>query len=168
MGKQHDKMMRLCSLNSALRAQTMIFAQNHTKLQFDLYLDKHRANQYKEVTMYDLRASTDMKQSYFLSKAWSSYTGIWHEFRNGFGHCNMDGMITMLVALATFVAGPIYFLSRFVNVLFLIFIVLYLYFGYDTNIWTTDTIDPFQVSLISVYLAMNVVVFMLFISNCRE
>merc|ERR1712129_649110 len=71
-------------------------------------------------------------------------------------------------AIILFIWLPLYYLSRFVTGLFPIFIVLYLYFGYDTNIWTTNAIDPFQVSLISVYLTMSITVLFLFIANARE
>ena len=46
--------------------------------------------------------------------------------------------------------------------------MLYLYFGYDTNVWTTNDIDAFQVIMISVYLALCSVLSILFVWNCSE
>ena len=75
---------------------------------------------------------------------------------------------SILVAILTFVVGPMYILSRFIALLFPWFIVLYLYFGYDTNICMTGDIYIFQKIMISVYLALCTILSVLFVWNCSE
>lgn len=72
------------------------------------------------------------------------------------------------MAILTFIVGPMYILSRFIAMFFPWFVVLYLYFGYDTNIWMTDDIEIFQKIMISVYLALSTILFVLFVWNCTE
>eukprot|EP01083_Nonionella_stella_P173861 601011_1 len=79
-----------------------------------------------------------------------------------------NGSVSIGIATLTFVMGPIYFLGRFVTLLFPGFIVLYLYFGHNVNVWNTEFVDLFQKVMITVYLALCVLLSILFYMNCCE
>merc|ERR1711933_224434 len=124
---------------------------------------------YMNVTMEGIRTHTSYpERSQFLQKFWKWYGGAWNEFKEDFGDCTKYGITSIAVAIITFLLGPIYFLSNFVTLFFPAFIVLYLYFGYDTDIWMTNDIDLFQVIMISVYLVLCCILSILFVWNCSE
>eukprot|EP01083_Nonionella_stella_P305503 1066017_1 len=188
--KKQDRMMRICSINNCL------LQKKHTKLRYGVadynlkdYLDVHREkSQYLTVTMAGIRENTsNPKKAEFIKKFWYNLYGCvwtseckgeieyyWSQYKdNGYRHgALMDllkyGSVPIGIATLTFVMGPIYFLGRFVTLLFPGFIVLYLYFGHNVNVWNTEFVDLFQKVMITVYLALCVLLSILFYMNCCE
>eukprot|EP01084_Bolivina_argentea_P059277 108227_1 len=153
--KKQDQMMRLCCVNKILTNHKPFPKDN----QLQKYLSDNKVkNQYMEVTMNGIRNNTKKrKNSEFLKKFWHSFYGIaFEEMSYNFRHANYRkdrirwGFILFGTGLISFFVGPIYLLSRFINLFFPIFIVLYLYFGYNVNIWNTQYVDQFQVVMITV------------------
>ena len=176
--KAQDRMMRICSLNHVL-------AKHKSDPGLRLYLERHaKESQYLNVTMRGIRTNAkNAKKAQFLQKFWFGMYGMpwnnvrgdlsrqWQDWNNGGGDFEdfvIEGSICVGVTLATFVFGPIYLVSRVATLLFPGFIVLYLYFAHDVNIWTTDLVDAFQRVMISTYLALCVALSILFYMNCCE
>merc|ERR1712130_130695 len=61
-----------------------------------------------------------------------------------------------------------YFATRLVTLCFPGFIIGYLWIGYDVNIWNTEHVDIFQVVMISIYIGLCCIVFVLLWLNCKE
>ena len=145
------------------------------------YLDKAVETQYMNVTMEALRVNTKIpKNSRFLSLFWREWYGeLWVQITNEWERRSKNAntscatwciiiYYTIIVGCVTFFFGPINFLSRILTLFFPVWIVLYLYFGYGVNIWNTTKIDLFQVVMISIYVALCSIVWILFYFNLKE
>eukprot|EP01084_Bolivina_argentea_P227906 384993_1 len=179
--RKQDRIMRLCSLN-------YVAATSRTSMTFSdpilsQYLQQQRKTQYMNVTMQDLRThSIRKKHSQFLRKFWQWYgeiwDSVWDQFKREYrsfrrhgdncGSCCEEVFYVAISGPITFVGGPIYFLSRILNLFFPLWIILYLYFGYNINIWNTNEIHLFQVVMITIHIALCVLLSILFYWNCCE
>eukprot|EP01083_Nonionella_stella_P093884 263341_1 len=183
--KYQDKMMRISAFHHVALESNWLdkYSDSHCKE----YLTKERSTQYMNVTMKGLRIhSTEHNKSYFTLLFWRMYAQIWRDQKDDINRswdqlrlnpttcarvskCGEDTFFAVAAWLLTFVCGPMYFMSRiWTTVLFPGYIVLYLYFGYGVNVWTTSDIDPFQVVMMSVYMGLCSVLWILFYFNCRE
>ena len=85
-----------------------------------------------------------------------------------FNECAYCTTAVTFVGSMTFCFAPLYSISRIIHLLFPLFIVLYLYFGFDVVIWTSPHIDRFQVVMITVYLALCAILSVLLYLNMEE
>ena len=175
--KYQDKMMRLSSFHATMLGQADIYFEDIT---CQKYLQKEEETQYMNVTMKSLRRNAGSQQNAdFLRCFWVLYGGIfvdvyseWKRIWNNTGSdcketCDQL-FFTVMFGIITFVTGPIYLVSRMWTLFYPIWIVLYLYIGYDVNIWNTDRIDLFQVVMITIYLVSCGIIWILFYFNLRE
>eukprot|EP01084_Bolivina_argentea_P227904 384991_1 len=183
--KHQDRMMRLASANYIMNKDDSLYSNDHI---FMAYLEKEKnENQYMNVTMNGLRDNTQNRtQSLFIYKFWEWYSDAWkHSARspannhckgciqrkvcpNNKHECTLDIIWATAVGSLTVFFGPIYFLSRFVMLFYPGFIVVYLYFGYDVNIWNTDSIHIFQIVMITIYIILCAILSVLFYFNAKE
>eukprot|EP01084_Bolivina_argentea_P227903 384990_1 len=183
--KYQDKMMRLASVNYIAGKDNTFCLDDDI---FMSYLEKEKnENQYMNITFLGLRLNTqNKKQSELLQKFWRWYSTVWRDEARGPCYricrnicknqtcprdkhdCCLDIFFATAMGSMTFIFGPWYFLSRMVSLLFPAFIVFYLYFGYNVNIWNTQYVDQFQVVMITVYLMLCVILSILFYINCCE
>ena len=184
--KYQDKMMRLASFHYMMGSEMDSrhrnkYFQDHLCIE---YLEKEQETNYMNVTMSGLRAnSRNRLRSEFLPlffeafyaefwlECWEDFKTQVNNMKSGTGECKYlmieIGWLSVVGSI-TFVCGPIYFLSRIVMLFFPPWIVLYLYFVYDVNIWTTTKIDLFQVVMITIYMSLCGIVWILFIVNIKE
>ncbi len=137
------------------------------------------------VTFSDLRINTNnLSNSTFLLKFWDWYgelfRDIWEERSDEYekfkrthscNDCNQCCLLTLLsssVAMIFLIFGPFYVISRFITLFYPVFIVLYLYFGYNVNIWYTKDIDVFQIIMITIYIILCAILSILFYYNIKE
>ena len=182
--KQQDKIMRLSSFHHVI----LIDGEENTDGSWNYslfkdkkcreYLDKEIETQYMNVTMEGFRINSSNKDvSQFWPSFWNFYGDIWNdgfsdikrEWNNfSFGKKCFQAFAAVVVGFSTFVMGPIYLLSRIWTLFYPIWIVLYLYFGYNVNVWNTNHIALFQVVMITIYLSQCGILWILFILNMRE
>eukprot|EP01083_Nonionella_stella_P173863 601023_1 len=186
--KQQDRMMRVASLNYCMASDKRFGGQDNALV---TYLEKERReNQYMNVTMKALRMHTNAPdQAQFDRKCWRWYSYFWrseakrpierqcreicvnrscHNNWHDRHDCCLDLFFATGVGSLTFVFGPIYFVSRVVQLFYPMFIVLYLYFGYDVLIWNTTGIDMFQIVMMTIYIVLCGVLGILFYLNAKE
>eukprot|EP01083_Nonionella_stella_P305506 1066028_1 len=194
--KTQDRMMRICSINNCFLQEKYTYHGNSMYYMWGLsddqlknYLKEHRdKSQYLTVTMAGIREHTkNPKRAELIQNFWYNYYGYmwtnecegeieyyWTRYKNNHYNCEAlkdllrHGFISICGATLTFIMGPIYFVGRFVTLLFPGFIVLYLYFGHNVNVWNTEFVDLFQKVMITVYLALCVLLSILFYMNCCE
>ena len=180
--KYQDKMMRLSSFHHVM----LLDGQRKTtsyKREFDdhvcqAYLEKEMDTQYMNVTMEGLRInSEDRKTSEFWPRFCWLYLNIWEEVSGYFmnhkhewnvGRLFLESFAVIFVGIGSFILGPIYLLSRLWSLFFPIWIVLYIYFGFGVNVWNTTDIALFQVVMMTIYLGLCGILWILFIFNLRE
>eukprot|EP01083_Nonionella_stella_P173862 601014_1 len=187
--KKQDRIMRICSINNCLLQEKHKQHVNQylrwrvEDHRLKTYLTEHRnKSQYLSVTMAGLRThSKAPKQAEFIKNFWYNFYGYlwtsefegrieryWNQYKNdnysaeALVELLKHGFMTICIATLTFIMGPVYFVGRFVTLLFPGFIVLYLYFGHNVNVWNTEFVDLFQQVMLSVYLALCVVLSILF------
>ncbi len=171
--KKEDRMMRLCSVNHILLKHPLF---PNDKVLERYLIDNKVENQYMNVTNCGLRTnSRKRKQSEFVQKFWHNLYGIvWKEFYELFENAtNIEdsvrwGFLSFGTGLISFLLGPLYLLSRVATLFFPAFIILYLYFGFDVNIWNTKYVHPFQVVMISIYLVLCAALTILLYLNLME
>eukprot|EP01084_Bolivina_argentea_P148080 258967_1 len=182
--KKQDKIMRVSAINYAILKHKKRGLGDATLIE---YLNEHRQkNQYLNVTMSGIRSHTkDKKKGRFLRKFWFHFYGYfwddvkddvywyWNEYKaRGTVRSRRDllqyGSMSIGIGICTFIFGPIYILTRFTTLFFAGFIILYLYFSYNVNIWNTEFVDMFQTVMITIYLALSVILSILFYINCCE
>eukprot|EP01083_Nonionella_stella_P093035 260585_1 len=165
--KKQDRMMRLSAANYMMYTTSAIYANDNECVK---YLEQQRdENQYLNVTMKGLRThSVNVSRSSFTGKFWRWYTTIWRDFADDFGECSRYGFIAIFLAIMHFILGPMYLVSRVMNFIFPFWIILYLYFVYDVNIWNSPSVDLFQVVMMSIYLCLICIVSVLFHVNAVE
>ena len=185
--KYQDKCMRLSAFHSIILRDKNIRYWSWDKKKDSLdtkcieYLDKElEYSSYMNVTMEGLRIHSDnRKQSEFLLLFLSLYGDIWRDFYGGFkrmlgdhdvdcGEFCVKTFFMIVTGILTFISGPIYLLSRIWSLFFPIWIVLYLYFGYNVNIWNTQYIHVFQIVMITIYLSLCMIIWILFFLNLEE
>ena len=170
--KKQDKIMRLCCINHMI-LKSGLLSSDHV---LSSYLDENlRDNQYMEVTMGGLRVhSKEQDKSMFTKKIWRLYGSAFSHFKYELTHSAnrgekvAAGFFLCGTGLVTFLLGPIYFVTRFATICFPGFIIVYLYVWHDVNIWYTEHVDIFQVVMISIYLGLCCIIFILLWLNCKE
>ena len=171
--KQQDKIMRICVVNHTLLKREYFPKDRQLKQ----YLEKNEhENQYMNVTMSGLRSHTKNKwKSEFFRKFWYRLYGLLlREIYDEYKHARTDkdrlrwGFLAFGIGLVTFIFGPIYLFSRIITLFFPGFIILYLLFEYNVNIWNTNSIDMFQIVMITIYLILCIILSILFVLNCSE
>ena len=182
--KQQDKMMRLGATNWILNSdENNGFDYRDSTL--SKYLEDQQKNQYMNLTFEGLRMNTSYDDSRLYKRFWKWYSyfyrdhvdeidfvkGEYDRNRNFYNviwyllHMTLTGAL----ALTTFILGPLYLLiSRPITLFFPGFIVSYLYFGYNVNIWNTTKIDIFQIVMITIYLILCIILSILFCLNIKE
>eukprot|EP01083_Nonionella_stella_P066299 174452_1 len=154
---KQDKMMRISAVNWIITSYTRKTRQDGVLMQ---YLEKHQTeNQYMNVTMSGIRnnATNSLWKCNSNNAFWDWYSMIWRDVYSDrqekmnqwrqnrtWRNCNdlsTHTIFAVATGLITFVFGPTYLIGRFAHLSFAVFIVLYLYLGYDINIWNTDKID---------------------------
>eukprot|EP01083_Nonionella_stella_P215855 776484_1 len=181
---KQDKMMRISAANWILNSLMRKRKRDRSLMK---YLQKHqRENQYVNVTMSGIRnnATNSLWKCNSNNAFWDWYSMIWRDVYSDrqekmnqwrqnrtWRNCNdlsTHTIFAVATGLITFVFGPTYLIGRFAHLSFAVFIVLYLYLGYDINIWNTDKIDMFQIVTISIYIALCIVLSVLFYYNAKE
>ena len=150
------------------------------------YLLKHeRESSYMHVTYQGLRTNTTKPQfSHLLKRFWKWYADFLidavNEHKSSMTNYNNNGSLhnlnriiiqklyLFMVASVVLFFGPIYLISRPFTVLFPLFMVLYLYFGHNVNIWNTTKIDSFQIVMITIYLILATTVIILLYLNAKQ
>jgi len=115
--------------------------------------DKHNdLDNIHDVKWRDFREKTDdPSMSLFTKKFWVHHYGkLWLKYRDEDNNHKKHTIGCIVSWIMTFILCPIYFLSRFLNLLSPAFVVLYLYFRYDILFWY-GSIDAFQVTIFLVY-----------------
>eukprot|EP01083_Nonionella_stella_P066301 174456_1 len=181
---KQDKMMRISAANWILNSLMRKRKRDRSLMK---YLQKHqRENQYVNVTMSGIRnnATNSLWKCNSNNAFWDWYSMIWRDVYSDrqekmnqwrqnrtWRNCNdlsTHTIFAVATGLITFVFGPTYLIGRFAHLSFAVFIVLYLYLGYDINIWNTDKIDMFQIVMISIYIILCIVLSVLCYYNAKE
>ena len=175
--KYQDKMMRLSSFHHIVFDSDKVYLGDNNLLK---YLTSQMETQYMNVTMKDIRMNAyEQRYADFLKVFWGLYGGIFTDVKREFLQDRKNGTMsrsgycqklfyTIMFGIITFFLGPIYLFARILTLFYPIWIVLYLYFMYDINIWKTTEIDLFQVVMISIYLGLCGIIWILFILNLEE
>ena len=170
-------MIRLSSFNAVVQTVPEFYCRDSKSLS---YLTEARETQYMNVTMKELRENVyEEKNADFVWLFWDWYGEFWRDAKSEWKDFHTATVpkrqqyftapfFMVFVAIAIFFSAPIYFVSKMWTLFFPIWIVLYLYFGYGVNIWNTDSIDLFQIVMMTIYLAGCGIIWILFIANCFE
>ena len=174
--KYQDKMMRLASFNVIALTDKKFKGRYDGDGSYDIkmgeYLDRERETQYMNVTWTGLRVNSSHPDwSSFWSTFWMWYGDIWGTVLGDWRVSKYDKeyiFYLITVGAVTWILGPIHLLSRMWTLFYPVWIIFYLYLKYDVNIWTTDKIDLFQVVMITIYIGLCSIIWVLFYFNLRE
>eukprot|EP01084_Bolivina_argentea_P113469 202206_1 len=185
--KKQDKIMRISSVNYTIyngdiNGECFAYCKDTQCLQY--LMTQKEESQYMNVTMNGLRIHSDNKHSKFSEKFWNLYQiplkdqyRFWEDRYSKYqsnpgcytaNRCCQEGCLLFGAWTSTFIWGPIYFLSRFLTLFFPLFIVIYLQFGYNVNIWNTSEVELLQVVMITIYIGLCVILSILLYLNAHE
>eukprot|EP01083_Nonionella_stella_P022666 62684_1 len=160
ISKKQHKVIRMCCVNRVLLAK-MSFVTWHQREQTRLlkYLKersvtKHNGDvpfmnaTFKAVMTHSKKEGYDNQKK--CAKWWDSYTNVPTYFYNKFHLLHQDNVCGLL---ALYCCLPLYFVGRCFNILFIVFMICYLYIGYDINVFSDD-LPSFQRAMVSCYLGL--------------
>eukprot|EP01084_Bolivina_argentea_P001351 2498_1 len=157
------RMVKLCVINKVLLKNM----SNKTKVNYSSYRssdnklenyidERMQNNDFDCIKWKDFRInSSDENFSSFYGRFLTWYCSVYAS--------NMDtGCWGYAIAAMTYLLFPIYLVSRIITVLFPLFIVIYLYIGYDIILWYGN-IDIFQFIMFVVYVGFILILGILFV-----
>eukprot|EP01083_Nonionella_stella_P126339 382370_1 len=170
---QH-KTIRTCCINRVLierRGLRSIYATDHSNTLL-IYLKtravpSNNGVPYIHTSLEDIqREATHPTKRYAntCTKWWNLYENVPDYFYSEFDELN-DRNVCSIASLYCFL--PLYFVGRCFNTLFIFFMICYLYFGYDINVFTND-VPTFQTVMVCCYLGLVGVWIMLLFVVLKE
>ena len=189
--KRQDKILKICVINKALlhKHTEIDHTEHHFKWKFvhneraQKYFESEQKTYFQNVTLRKIRdifydpdfkvadsiTYQDDRPSYFVPAFYFECYGQWYsQYKIDYDKNNSWKNLVALVTTfwLTFITGPFYVISRFLNHLMPIFILFYLYIDGGILLWTE--VDGFQVVMWVIYVFMLCVWWLLLILVLRE
>ena len=169
--KNNDRIIRILCLNHAYYSMPNLWQEKDYKLK-EFIEQQHENDTLNNVTYKDIRENCyDTENAMIFKVAMKEYLGIWVTYTVQIENASrlsntpdriMRTGLAVGVLLLAYVAVPIYILSRIFSIIFPYFLVVYI--CYYQLFWK---LDSFELTMLGVYLCLQLMVFILAIFVIR-
>eukprot|EP01083_Nonionella_stella_P272207 922883_1 len=158
ISKTQHKVIRVCCINRVLLEGSG--SKHRDSLKLRRYLREQSVAKYngdvpymnvtfQDVMIHGTESGVDHNKNK-CAKLWDLYKNVPKYFYGKFDQLNRDNVCG---ELALYCCLPLYFVGRCLNILFIVFMICYLYIGYDINVFSDD-LPSFQTVMVSCYLGL--------------